>query len=223
MNLNSDMKRGNAMRYFGVILMFTSGLLLSACGLSSRPESSVAERSETAEQSSAVQTESSDSTEKSEDSFPDLHDFQASTLDGSSFLPSDFAAADVTAINIWSTTCGPCVREMPELAEYAKTLPDNLRIMTWCLDANISATGAEIEKYLTECGFTGITLASGNGDMQTLYEQLLYTPTTIFVDANGNLVAEPLIGAGDIEARYSKQFQAALEELGIESSVSKDA
>ena len=111
---------------------------------------------------------------------------------------------------------------MPELAEYAKTLPENLRIITWCLDANISATCSEIEKYLNECGFTGITLASGDGDLQKLYEQLMYTPTTVFVDANGNQVGEPLIGAGNISERYSAQFEAAMHQLGIESTLKSE-
>ena len=111
---------------------------------------------------------------------------------------------------------------MPELAEYAKTLPENLSIMTWCLDADISASASEIGQFLTECGFTGITLASGDGDLQNLYGQLLYTPTTVFVDAAGKQVAEPLIGAGNIAERYSSQFEAALKNLGIESTLQEE-
>ena len=206
------------MKHFGSILLITGGLLLSACGISVyQPDA--AEQTDSAV-TSAQSTESGGESgaeavsDEGENDFPDLRDFHAKTIDGSSFSPADFAEADVTAINIWSTTCGPCVREMPELAEYAKSLPDNLRIMTWCLDAEISATGSEIGKYLAECGFTGITLASGDGDLQKLYEKLMYTPTTIFVDSSGNLVASPLVGAGDISERYSEQFEAALKQLG---------
>lgn len=213
------------MKHLGAVLLITGGMLLSACGMSvlqgetdqteesSKPKAERAEQTDASSESSAETTESSDTEMTYE--FPDLHTFEAKTLDGSSFSPEDFADADVTAINIWSTTCGPCVREMPELAEYAKTLPENLRIMTWCLDADVSTSSADIAQYLKECGFTGITLASGNGDLETLYQQLMYTPTTIFVDANGDLVAEPLIGAGSIAARYSEQFDAALDSLGV--------
>ena len=224
------MKRGKDMKHLGAVLLFTGGLLLSACGLSSLPEISIADSQHEAaapsetDASADIRNENSSNTASSEteSDFPDLVSFTASTIDGSSFSPKDFAAADVTAINIWSTTCGPCVREMPELAEYAKTLPENLRIITWCLDANISATCSEIEKYLNECGFTGITLASGDGDLQKLYEQLMYTPTTVFVDANGNQVGEPLIGAGNISERYSAQFEAAMHQLGIESTLKSE-
>lgn len=214
------------MKHLGAVLLITGGLLLSACGLSSLPETVVPDsKPEAAAAPSGTDVSANTQDENSSDSaasesesasdFPNLVSFTASTIDGSSFSPEDFAAADVTAINIWSTTCGPCVREMPELAEYAKTLPENLRIITWCLDANISATCPEIEKYLQECGFTGITLASGDGDLQKLYDKLMYTPTTVFVDAKGNQVGEPLIGAGNISERYSAQFEAALHQLGI--------
>ena len=213
------------MKHLGAVLLITGGMLLTACGMSilqgepEQAEESSKPKTEHTEQTAAFTESSTESTESSESGtayeFPDLHTFEAKTLDGSSFSPADFAAADVTAINIWSTTCGPCVREMPELAEYAKTLPENLRIMTWCLDADVSTSSADIQQYLTECGFTGITLAAGNGDLETLYNHLMYTPTTIFVDADGNLVAEPLIGAGSIAERYSAQFDAALDSLGI--------
>ena len=37
-------------------------------------------------------------------------------------------------------------------------------------------------------------MVSGDGDFQTLCGNLQYTPTTIFVDAKGNLVGNAIIG-----------------------------
>ncbi len=208
------------MKYIGTVLICSCSLVLSACGFSFQPndshgtEQEASSQAATAAASESKKSESSAETELAE-GFPALHSFSAKTVTGEPFMPEDLAAADVTAINIWSTTCAPCVREMPELAEYSKTLPENLRIITWCLDSDISATSNEIDKFMNECGFYDITIAFGDGDMQLLYGQLMYTPTTIFVDAEGNHVAEPLIGAGNIEARYSEKFDAALELLGI--------
>ena len=36
--------------------------------------------------------------------------------------------------SFWSLRCGPCIREMPDIAAYAGELPDNVRIITVCLD-----------------------------------------------------------------------------------------
>ena len=125
-----------------------------------------------------------------------------------------FSGTDVTAINIWSTTCGPCIREMPELAEFADSLPDNLRIMTWCIDAEYSPDAGQISDFLSECGFTGVTLTSGDGDLSALLNELMYTPTTVFVDGAGNLLCEPVIGAGDIAENYTIAFNEGLKKLG---------
>ena len=80
-----------------------------------------------------------------ENEFPDLLSFTAQTLDGGEYTARDFAGADLTMINIWGTYCGPCLREMPELAQLAKSLPENVRMITYCIDAaDPTATAQEI-------------------------------------------------------------------------------
>lgn len=201
------------MKHLGAITLITGSLLLT-----SFVSASCADGARDIAQSATLEsnTSSADSeaaTAKTQ--FADLNDFTATTLDGGSFTAADWADADVTAVNIWSTTCGPCIREMPELAEYAASLPENLRVMTWCLDAEYVSESTDIGAFMAECGFTGITLVSGDGDMHTLYTQLLYTPTTVFVDSEGNMAAEPIIGAGSIAEQYDARFASALESLGI--------
>ena len=71
---------------------------------------------------------------KAENALPDLNAFTAQTLDGGTFSEKDLAAKDLTVINIWQTTCPPCIEEMPELASLAASLPDNVSLITWCLD-----------------------------------------------------------------------------------------
>ena len=123
------------MKHLGTVLIFTGSLLLSACGFSSLPDDLHADEKEKTSQSSAETSLESRQDARSGDSslsesFSDLHSFEATTVTGDHFSPEDFAEADVTAINIWSTTCGPCVRERPELEEYAGTLQENIRIIT---------------------------------------------------------------------------------------------
>ena len=65
-----------------------------------------------------------------------LRSFEAAALDGSSFTQEDIAAKDVTLINFWALTCPPCIREMPEIAAFADSLPDNVQVVTVCLDGS---------------------------------------------------------------------------------------
>ena len=210
-------ERGVVMKLHMTAMVLTGLGLLSACSIAGIPESGSRETSapQTTEKTEPAAETTEVSSEPAETySLPNLNSFTAKTLDGGSFTAADFADADVTAINIWSTTCGPCIREMPELAEFAGSLPENLRIMTWCIDAEYSPDAGQISDFLSECGFTGVTLTSGDGDLSGLLNELMYTPTTVFVDSAGNLLCEPVIGAGDIETNYTAAFNEGLQKLG---------
>ena len=152
---------------------------------------------------------------KAENALPDLHTFTAQTLDGGTFSEKDLAAKDLTVINIWQTTCPPCIEEMPELASLAASLPDNVSLITWCLDGlDEKETVGEIMK---ESGFANPTIISGDGDLTELYRALMYTPTTVALDADGNMVGEPLIGSPkDAKEAYKDYINQALSAIGKE-------
>ncbi len=150
---------------------------------------------------------------KNESGFTDLNSFTAKTVDGNDFSEKDFSDYDVTVINVWSTTCGPCIREMPELAEYEKGLDDNVQFITYCLDA--AYYPERTKKILEDSEYEGITLTGGDGDLETFTEELMYTPTTIFVDSKGNIIGDALIGAyPNVKEAYGARVTSALEDLG---------
>lgn len=145
-----------------------------------------------------------------------LNNFTANTLDGKEYTADNFSDADVTVINIWSTTCGPCIDEMPDIAEFTKTLPDNVKLITWCLDGDYDASYAK--QVLSGSKYEGVTLTSGNGDMEKLNQEIMYTPTTIFVDGKGNIIGEALIGGSEsLEKDYTEKINEALKALGKEA------
>lgn len=154
----------------------------------------------------------------------DLGQFTADTLDGGSFTQEDIFAKDVTIINFWSTTCGPCIAEMPDLAAYEESLPDNIQLITVCLDG--SRKKEKAEQILQEAGFEGITLVGGDGDFLNVVGGVRYTPTTIFVDSDGNIATielEPvehimgnaMIGSpSDLAAGYTVAVNQVLKAGG---------
>lgn len=145
-----------------------------------------------------------------------LASFTAETLDGGTFTQEDIAAKDVTVLNFWSTTCGPCVSQLPELAAFTEALPENVQLVTVCLDG--LGNGETAAKYLDEAGFTGATLINGDGDFLTLCGQIIYTPTTVFLDAEGTLAADPITGRrADLAADYLAAVNAVLAAGGKEA------
>ena len=151
----------------------------------------------------------------------ELAKFVAKTLSGDSYTQDDLAEVDVTLFNFWATYCAPCIREMPEVAEFVKKLPDNVRIVTVCLDgqgneekAEGIQAGAEFEGTTL---IAGVTLEDDAGDFKTLCRNIMYTPTTLVIDADGNIVGDAIIGVQkDLEKTYTEAINGCLTLLGKE-------
>lgn len=149
------------------------------------------------------------------DALGNLHKFSAATIDGGSFTEADFADRDITIINFWATTCPPCIREMPELAGLQKSLPDNIALITCCLDGNYDPQGAQ--NILSTTGFDGVTIAAADGDFIDLCDNLMYTPTTLFFDSEGNALGGAVIGSPkDVKSYYIAVINSLLTQMGKE-------
>ena len=168
-----------------------------------------------------MDTATADSVETEDEPFR-LESFTAETLDGGTFTQEDIVAKDVTVINFWATTCGPCISEMPELAAFAEALPENVQLVTVCLDG--LGNEETVSMYLEEAGYTGATLVSGDGDFLTLCGQIVYTPTTVFLDAEGTLAVDPVVGGREsLAADYLAAVNAVLTAGGKDAVQLADA
>lgn len=149
--------------------------------------------------------------------FSNLKTFTAKTLDGGTFTQEDIAAKDVTVINFWSLLCGYCIDELPDIAKYAATLPDNVQVITVCLGLDGEMEIEAAKSTLQEAGFTGVTLMEGDGNFSTVCDEVQYTPTTIFVDKDGNTVGDAIVSALDADQMaeaYTQHINVVLKTLG---------
>ena len=64
-----------------------------------------------------------------------MNNFSTKTLDGDSYTQDNLSNYDITMVNIWTTWCGPCVEELPELQKLYDMLPGNANMITICADA----------------------------------------------------------------------------------------
>lgn len=142
-----------------------------------------------------------------------LEEFSAETLDGAVFTQEDIQNKDVTVINFWALTCGPCIAEMPDLAAFEKLLPDNVQVVTVCFDGAWSKE--ETQELLEECGFEGVTLIAFEGDLYDVCRNIQYTPTMVVVDSEGNLVGDSIIGRqADLAEAYLEAVNTVLRAEG---------
>lgn len=139
--------------------------------------------------------------------------FTAGTLDGGAFTQDDIKSKDLTIINYWGMFCGPCRAEMPDLAAYAKALPENVQLITICIDALSDLEGTR--EFMSSCGYEGVTLISGDEALASVVNQVQSFPTTVFVNSKGEVIGETIIGMQpDLAAAYTAAANKALKAEG---------
>ncbi|MBQ7453573.1 MAG: TlpA family protein disulfide reductase [Selenomonadaceae bacterium] len=134
--------------------------------------------------------------------------FSAKTINGETVTNEIFAAKKITVVNIWGTFCPPCIGEMPELGEMARTLPADAQIIGLVCDA--SENSAQIQKALQITKEAGANFVNIVPDEQLMkfIENVEAVPTTIFVNSKGEVVGTAVIGA-NVEA-YKDELKKLL-------------
>lgn len=133
--------------------------------------------------------------------------FTTTDLDGNTVDSAElFASAEITMVNIWTSWCGYCVREMPELeAMNARLAEKGCRIVGILYDGDTASGLSDGRDVITQTGVT--------------YQNLLPTaeivaafpvqgfPTTFFVDSEGRIVGNEIIGA------QPESYEPAVDKL----------
>ena len=123
--------------------------------------------------------------------------FTAADLDGNTVTESIFGEKDLTILNIWGTFCGPCIGEMPELGEWAKEMPDNVQIVGLIIDIDgeDDTEHRDLAVDITQQAGVDFTNLIANADFAPILKDVIGVPTTLFIDGEGNLVGDPIVGA----------------------------
>lgn len=146
-----------------------------------------------------------------------MNSFNAETLNDETFTQDSLTEYDLIMVNIWTTWCGPCITEMPELQKLYEVLPDNVNMITICADADKESELAK--QIIKESGCNFQTLYPNEQLVQSLLKEVIAYPTTVFFDRNGNLVGEAELGVpGDNPVEgYLKMIEDRLENVGAET------
>ena len=139
--------------------------------------------------------------------------FSASDLNGHIVDNTFFANQRLTMVNVWATFCGPCIREMPDLAQLPGEFPSTdfaiLGVVADTPDASNEATARQLT------GSTGVTYTNVIPDRSIMTEMLAgvsVVPTTFFVDRTGTVVGEVLTGSRS-KAEWMSIIQGMLASL----------
>ena len=190
--------------------------LLAGCGNEKEPSQP------SAEQAQPQQTEEAQpSTAQPQAQEGIFQTMQMTDFDGNEVDKSLFEGHRLTMVNIWATFCNPCLSEMPELgelaAEYAKE-EGGVQIIGICTDitdlsGNTTQEAVDGAKQIVE--MTGAAyphLIPNDEFMAFLMQEVPGVPTTFFVDENGEVIGDEVVGAKSKDA-WQQEIESRLAML----------
>lgn len=140
--------------------------------------------------------------------------FSTSDLEGNIQTEKIFEGKKLTVLNIWATYCGPCIQEMPALAEINKEYAaKGVQIVGIVSDVpSVDSTAADTARTLIkDTGVNYVNLLPSQ-DMQSILQNVAYVPTTIFLNEKGEQVGELQIGSRS-KAAWEDLINEMLEEV----------
>ena len=133
--------------------------------------------------------------------------FTAVDLDGNTVDESIFKGKKLTMINLWTTYCGYCIDEMPDLNRLHQEYADKgFQIIGIVCDVSYAGDVYSSSLYndaLDIVESTGVTYRSllPSRSLDTIKLSEVYSvPETVFVDENGNIIGNSYIGSRSYES-----------------------
>lgn len=129
-----------------------------------------------------------------------LPDFQARDLAGNPVDNRVFKDYKLSMINIWATTCGTCIDEMPDIQRVQDELQDQgVQVIGLVADLKLSAA-----REITQVqGVSYLNLIPDQSLLDNLVSNFDFVPVTVFVDGQGCLLGTEVSGARDYESYLS--------------------
>ena len=132
--------------------------------------------------------------------------FETADINGTAYTESVFNEYDLTLVNAFTTWCSPCVNEMPELEELYQEMKDQgVGVVGMVIDSvdeegHIDETVVEKAKILQEkTGVTYPLLIPDSGFLNGRIQGLQSFPESFFVDKDGNIVSDAILGSNDLQ------------------------
>ena len=145
--------------------------------------------------------------------------FETTDIEGNAYTEKVFSDYDLTLVNAFTTWCSPCVNEMPELEKLYEEMKDQgVGVVGMVLDTvndNGETDEAVVEKAKVLKEKTGVTyplLIPDAGNLNGRISGLQSFPESFFVDKDGNIVGEAIMGSNDLEG-WKEAVEKELEEI----------
>lgn len=145
--------------------------------------------------------------------------FETTGIDGKTYTEKVFSDYDLTLVNCFTTWCSPCVNEMPDLDKlYQEMKEKGVGVVGMVIDS-VGEDGTTDEDTVKKAQIlkekTGVTyplLIPDAGNMNGRISGLSSFPESFFVDKDGNIVGDPIMGSKNLED-WKTAVEDALEKI----------
>ena len=145
--------------------------------------------------------------------------FETTGIDGKTYTEKVFSDYDLTLVNCFTTWCSPCVNEMPDLDKlYQEMKEKGVGVVGMVIDS-VGEDGTTDEDTVKKAQIlkekTGVTyplLIPDAGNMNGRISGLSSFPESFFVDKDGNIVGDPIMGSRNLED-WKAAVEDALEKI----------
>ena len=174
-----------------VLLLAGASVLYSRLGAQLAPDQLAVQQTQPPKVEETLPNQASEPTESAqspeEETFP-APDFTVYDLEGNPVRLSD-AFGKPLVLNFWASWCGPCQMEMPDFQEKYLEMGEEITFMIVNMTDGSRETVETASAFIEDMGYTFPVYY--DTDMEAAITYSVYSlPTTYFLDAKGNLVAQ---------------------------------
>ncbi len=114
-------------------------------------------------------------------------DFAYLTIDGREFRLSDYFGVKPVVIDVWATTCPPCMLELPVLQELYDEYSDRVEIVAVTSERRQSAS--QVARVVRDKNLTFPVIHDPSGAIVSIYPTR-YIPYLVFITRDGMAIEE---------------------------------
>jgi thiol-disulfide isomerase/thioredoxin len=112
----------------------------------------------------------------------------------------------ITLINLWATTCGPCIAELPDLEELHQEMKDSgVNIVGIIADGMVNEDSAK--NILDKKSVTYTNIVPDEQLMEDFVSHTMWVPVSVMVDSKGAIVGKTISGA-----RNKQEYRAIIQD-----------
>ena len=141
------------------------------------------------EDTNVSDTSAPNDSKENTDTIPAM-DFTVYMQDESAVNLSDFYGKPIV-VNFWATWCGPCKSELPAFEKLYDEYGNEITFMMVNLTDGAQETVSSVSEFVMDNGYHFPVYFDTDMDAAMTYS-VYSIPATLFIDANGNIVASQL-------------------------------